>query len=155
MEVEKGGEEQSWAVAMSGCREGETGPDDKLSWNGTWEGVKSYICGDVRLHAHVRTSSTCINSHTHAQTLGHAPITLQHQHLSRSEAAKRLHIGPKALKWPKSQSPLKVRQSCEANMNMTSAERHSDALVCPTSEQLIIVGLKKMLSDLQVLPLFS
>ena len=73
MEVEKGGEERSRAVAMSGCGEGETGPDDKLSWNGTWEGVKSYICGDVRLHAHVRTSGMCINSHTHAQK--HMPNT--------------------------------------------------------------------------------
>lgn len=73
--------------------------------------------------------------HTHTAQ-GHARLTPQHQHLSRSKAARHLHTHQRL----NDHSPLKVRQSHEVNMNMTSAEWHFDECICLASEQEIIVG---------------
>ena len=70
-------------VRMQGARHGrminylEMGRERELN----------HMCGDVRPHAHVRTSD--INTQVHARR--RAPLTPQHQHLSRSKAAGRLH----------------------------------------------------------------
>lgn len=89
MEMEK---EEKSGVGSYQCQDAgsETRMDDILSWNGTWERVKSHTCGDVTLH--VRTSNTHINTHVHVHTAeGRAPIPPKHQQPSRHMAAGRLH----------------------------------------------------------------
>lgn len=114
-------------VVMSGCR------DLICGWMINYSGMKHEQSLD----------NTCVDARC-IHILGQARTAYMHARAQYREPQKTFQIWGifhiLELKWQMSRNPLKVRQSLEDIMNMTSAEWLFDALICSKSEQEIIVG---------------